>query len=279
MTQAEHGLSAVFGAGKTRWQRVGVFAATAGMLLLWLLNTPAGLLGKADAVGYAVCHRIAARSFQIAGRPVALCARCTGQYLGMLLGMIFQLALGRRRAGWPRRDVVIVLGALVVVYGVDGVNSYLHLLPGMERWYLYAPNNTLRLLTGTGTGIAVSAGLLPAFHRTIWRGWDRRPVFDGWVPLVGVLALGLLLDVLVLWENPLILYPLALLSAATVLLILTMAYTMVWVMFTRQENRFENWKALIFPLAAGFTIGLLQIAALDAVRYWLTGTWDGFHFG
>ncbi len=278
MSQVEQSFSPLFGTGKSRWQRLGVLA-TAGVLLFWLMNTPAGLLGKADAVGYAVCHRISARSFQIAGRPIALCARCTGQYLGVLLGMVYQLAIGRRRAGWPRRGVVFVLGALVAFYGVDGVNSYLHLWPGMERWYLYEPNNTLRLLTGTGTGIAVSAGLLPAFHRTIWRGWDPRPALGSWASLGGVLALGLLLDALILLENPLILYPLTLLSAAAVLLILTMAYTMVWVMLTRQENRFENWRSLIFPIAAGFTIGLLQIAALDAVRYWLTGTWDGFHLG
>ena len=29
----------------------------------WLMNTPPGLLGKLDAIAYAVCHRIAARSF------------------------------------------------------------------------------------------------------------------------------------------------------------------------------------------------------------------------
>ena len=37
---------------------------TVGLLFIgWLANTPAGLLGKADAIGYAVCHRIDVRSF------------------------------------------------------------------------------------------------------------------------------------------------------------------------------------------------------------------------
>ena len=31
--------------------------------VVWLSYTPPGLLGKADAIGYAVCHRISARSF------------------------------------------------------------------------------------------------------------------------------------------------------------------------------------------------------------------------
>jgi hypothetical protein len=36
----------------------GLLLIAVGLLLLgWLLNTPPGIFGKADAVGYAVCHR------------------------------------------------------------------------------------------------------------------------------------------------------------------------------------------------------------------------------
>ena len=60
---------------------IGVFLI---LLVLWLINTPPGLLGKSDAVGYAVCHRIPSHSFYFGDRPFSLCARCTGQYLGFL---------------------------------------------------------------------------------------------------------------------------------------------------------------------------------------------------
>ena len=71
-----------------------------GLLLVgWLFNTPGGLLGKADAVGYAVCHRIDLRSFYIGDRQLPLCARCTGMYLGAMLGLVYQVFFGRRRAG------------------------------------------------------------------------------------------------------------------------------------------------------------------------------------
>ena len=37
----------------------GLVLLAVGLLFVgWLLNTPGGLLGKADAIGYAVCHRI-----------------------------------------------------------------------------------------------------------------------------------------------------------------------------------------------------------------------------
>ena len=35
-----------------------------------------------------VCHRIAERSFHLAGEPLAVCQRCTGLYIGFLLGLL-----------------------------------------------------------------------------------------------------------------------------------------------------------------------------------------------
>ena len=278
------------------WQRLSYLVA-GGLLTGWLLNTPDGLLGKADAVGYAVCHRIDLRSFHLGDRPISLCARCTGQYLGAMLGLVFQLIRRPRAVGRAPWRVIIVLGVFALAYALDGTNSYLHLLIEMSTKggyemnkvlriltdissnYGYMPNNTLRLLTGTGLGIGVSVMLLPAFNQTMWKRRDRRAAIDGWLPLIGVLTLGLILDLLVLTENPLILYPLALISSSGVLVLLIMVYSMVWVMLFRIENRFENWPQMIFPLVAGFTIALLQIAVIDYLRYLFTGTWDGFHLG
>ncbi|MBT3389793.1 MAG: DUF2085 domain-containing protein [Chloroflexi bacterium] len=259
------------------WQKI-TYLVLGIIILAWLFNTPAGLLGKADAVGYAVCHRIDARSFHIGIRQFSFCARCTGQYLGVVLGMVYQLVLGRRRSGRPSWGQIVVLGVLVLAYGLDGFHSYLHLLPG-NLIHFYEPSNTLRVLTGTGLGIGLSVMVLPAFHQTMWKVQDRRPALGGWLQFGGLLLLGLLLDILVLSENPLILYPLALLSAAGVLIVLTLVYTMVFVMLFRLENRFERFADLTFPLASGFIIALLQIAAIDFLRYWWTGTWEGFHFG
>ncbi|MEA3351803.1 MAG: DUF2085 domain-containing protein [Chloroflexota bacterium] len=263
---------------KIPWQKISYLIAIS-LLIAWLRETPAGLLGKADAIGYAVCHRIDLRSFHLGERQMPLCVRCTGQYLGAMLGLGYQLMLGRRRCGRPPWGVIAVLATFVLAYAVDGLNSYLHLLPGMSRFYIYEPNNTLRLLTGTGLGLGLSVVLLPAFHQTVWKRWDRRPALDGFKALGGAVALGFLLDLLILTENPLILYPIAIITTGGVLVLLSMVYAMVWVMLFRMENKFERFSELIFPLVAGFTVALLQIAALDYLRYLFTGTWAGFHFG
>jgi hypothetical protein len=137
----------------------------------------------------------------------------------------------------------------------------------------------LRLLTGTGLGIAMGMMLFPAFNQTIWQNADRRTGTNSFRDFLLLLVLAVGVDLLVLSENPLVLYPLTLISAAGVLVLLTMVYTMVVVMVFKLENQIKGRLDLFYPLMAGFLIGLTQVAILDLVRFFLTGTWDGFHFG
>jgi uncharacterized membrane protein len=77
----------------------------------WLINTPTGLLGKADAVGYAVCHRIDVRSFHLGERPLPLCARCSGMYLAAVLNIVYQAEVAQR-SGMPGRSGMVVFHCL-----------------------------------------------------------------------------------------------------------------------------------------------------------------------
>ncbi len=242
----------------------------------WLTNTPAGLLGKADAVGYAVCHRIDLRTFHLGERPIPLCARCSGMYLGAVLGLIFQMARGRRRSGFPPGRVTLVLGLLTAAFFMDGLNSYLHFFPGVPT--AYTPQNWLRLVTGTGMGIVIAGILVPAFNQTVWERWDPRSLIGDLKTMGILLALGAILDLVILTENPIVLYPLAILSAVGVLLVLVLLYAMIWVLIVRQENRFLTWVELGVPITSGLVMALLQIAVIDFGRFWLTGTWGGFQF-
>jgi hypothetical protein len=121
--------------------------------------------------------------------------------------------------------------------------------------------------------------LYPAFNQTVWQIQDRRPAMGSLRSFGGLLVLTVLVDLALLSENPVILYPLALISAAGVLVLLTMVYSMIWLMVLRRDNSIQRPRQLILWLVAGFGVALLQIVALDAIRYALTGTWEGFHFG
>jgi uncharacterized membrane protein len=246
-----------------------------GVLLVWLIYTPHGLLGKADAVGYAVCHRIDLRSFHLGDRALPMCARCTGMYLGSSMAFVFLVARGRMLAGqFPRRWILAVFCILAAAFAIDGLNSYLTFFPGVP--HLYAPNNTLRLLTGTGLGLGIGVMVVPGFNQAVWTHVDGSRSLTSWADLALLLLAALGVDLLVLTENPLVLYPLALVSSVGVVLLLATVYTMLALLLSGRENQVAHPRQLLIPALVGFVLAILQIAGLDVVRYILTGTWSGF---
>jgi uncharacterized membrane protein len=272
-------------ANAIRFSKGLVPAAAVLVFLGFLAIAPPGLLGKADALGYAVCHRIDARSFHIGTRQLPLCARCSGMYLGALLGLVFMSVTVPKRAGMPSKSLFVALGLLVIAFGVDGVNSYVTLMRQIGTPFfsslptLYEPNNTLRLLTGTGMGLVIAVVLFPAFNQTLWSNWDSRPALNGWRALGILLALAFGVDLLMLTDLPVILFPLAILSALTVPLLLSMVYSLFAMMVLRKDNTYQRLSQAWLPLTAGFTIAMLQIVIFDILRYALTGTWGGFPLG
>ncbi len=246
------------------------------ILLVWLYFTPSGLLGKSDAVGYAVCHRITSHSFYFGDRPFSFCARCTGQYLGFLWGITVQFARAKKRSGFPPRLILAFMGFLFLFYLFDGVNSVLHLHPGLQQWSLYKPDNTMRLFSGLSMGIVISGILYPLLGQSVWRDVSLKPAFEelkAWGVFFGG---GFLVGLLVLSGNPLILYPLILLSAAGLMLILSLLYALIWIILAKKDNSFSSWRELGWWVMAGIASALVQIAVIDFVRYQLTGTWSGF---
>jgi uncharacterized membrane protein len=250
----------------------GVLAG--GIILAWLLNTPPGLLGKADAIGYAVCHQIDLRSFHLGVRSLPLCARCSGMYLGAALTFVYYLARGRGKAGlMPSRPLIAILALFFMAWAVDGVNSYLHFFPGVKG--LYEPNNTLRLVTGSLLGILMTTIVYAGFNQTVWREWNPQPALRSLGDLGILVGLIAVLDGIVLSENALILYPLALTSAFSVVFMLTSIYTMIGLLLSKRENRAASWQGVITPALAGIVMAFVQIGLADIVRFWLTGTWGG----
>lgn len=262
----------VFNRLPSKWLLVIVLAV---VLTGWLLNTPPGLEGKSDAVGYAVCHQIFERSFKINGQPISLCARCTGMYVGVLLGLVYQLLLGRRRSAWPERKFQIVLAIFFIAFGIDGINSAAKLF--LQHGLIYEPNNTLRLLTGTGMGLTMAAVILPTFNQTAWKQFSPDPYFQDWKQFGGMVAVGYTSAGLILTELPAILISFTIIGVLGVLAILMLLYTMLWMVVLRRENQVNHTSQLIPWILGGLITAFVHIALLDLGRFWLTGTWEGFH--
>jgi uncharacterized membrane protein len=193
---------------------IGVVVAAAVVMILWLLGTPAGVSGKMLAVGFAICHQIVERSFLIDGSPMPLCARCTGIYLGVITGFILAHIGGRGRAArLPRGWVAFFYSLSVIVMGIDGVNSYLHLFPGGVG--VYEPHNILRVVTGIFAGFGVFNAVYPVFNAVIWQeAQEDTPTIRNLRELLGAYAILIGVVLLVLSERPLFLTILAFASVA-----------------------------------------------------------------
>jgi uncharacterized membrane protein len=247
----------------------------------WMYLSPEGALGKLDAIGYAVCHRIDARSFHIDDRQLPLCARCTGEFYAAGVALIFQVFVSGKRSKLPSRGIIAVLVLFFLAFGIDGSNSYLYLLKQTSQGALdkipnlYIPNNILRLFTGSGMGIALAAVLYPIINQTLWRDLDDRPALD-WKSFGGLVALIIALNLLVLTDSLFVLYPVAYVSALGTLSLLVIVFAILWIMIMRQDNSFENVRQLWLPFLSGLTLALLMILSIDLVRLQFTGTWSGF---
>lgn len=241
-------------------------------LLVWLDLTPDGLLGKMDAIGYSVCHQITSRSLSLADRPLPLCARCSGMYLGAWVGFLYLFARPKV-GGTPSRSAIIPLIVVGLLFVVDGVNSYLTLF--FPTPLLYPPQNWLRLMTGSGFGLGIAAILVPTFNQTIWQDVTLTPILKSWKSTTVLLLVGIIVNLAMLSENPYLLFPLAVLSSLTVVVVLSLAYTLAWVLITRKENTFTDLKQVFWYLLMGFGTAFLQIALIGAIRFAVTGHWSG----
>lgn len=251
---------------------------------VWSYNAPPGLLGKADAIGYAVCHRIDERSFHIDERQLPLCARCTGEFYAAGITLLFLSIVSKKKSGMPGWKLGAPLLLFFLAFGIDGSNSYLYLLKQTSDGVLsgipnlYIPNNTLRLFTGSGMGIALAAMVFPAFNQSVWKIHDPSTALS-WGKLAVLVGIVLTINLLVLTDSPIVLYPIAYLSVLGVLALLIIVFSMAWLLIMREENNFDSLQQMWLPFLAGTTLALIMITVIDILRFNLTGTWGGFPLG
>jgi uncharacterized membrane protein len=247
-------------------------------LVLWLSFTPNGILGKADAVGYAVCHRITARSFLFPdGRQLPMCARCSGTFIGVLVGLLGPgLIFGRRRAGnFPPTSLMLVMFAFSAFWAFDGFNSFTFLIP-RDVPHLYQPNNFLRLFTGMFHGITMGSMILPIANAALWADANADRTLSNFWQYLALVGIGGVLILMVLSEWPIFLYPLGLLSAIGAVSILATVNTVIMATLLKMENRAYRLRDALPLIMFGFAVTISLIGIIDVARFAMFGTWDGF---
>jgi len=238
-------------------------------LFVALLMEIHSFLDLLSLFGAGVCGQIPSHSFIIGGRQLPLCARCTGTYLGALLGFLGVAALRRWRAsGLPPSEVLASLASFIVLWGIDGLNSFLTLFPNAP--YLYEPHNSWRLITGILNGLALSIIVYPVFNFLLWKEADTGRVIRNFCELGYLLIPAALLTWIVQTQTSFLLYPLATLSILGVLAMLTLINTMIILIVTRRESKAESWRDAFSPLLLGLPATFLELSALGLLHFALT---------
>jgi len=142
------------------------FVFTTGSFMAPALDNAGSRWGGLVRMVYApVCHQSPARCLTLGAAPLAVCARCTGLYLGGVIGLVLGAILVAGRGLWPRPRWLAVAVAPTVVDA---------LLP----WFgLPQLPNVPRLLLAVPAG-AVAASFLALGLTDLTTGTDKSRVSD-----------------------------------------------------------------------------------------------------
>ena len=161
-----------------------------------------------------------------------------------------------------------VFAGFILLWAVDGLNSYLTLFPGFP--HLYEPHNILRLATGTLEGLTIAAFLLPILNLALWANLVETPSIENWRDLAWMLIGGAVVVGLVSSAWSPLLYPLALVSGMMVVALVGFVNAMFGLVLLRHEGRAQRWREALPPLLIGIALAMIELTAIAAVRATLT---------
>lgn len=245
------------------------------LITIWWVYTPPAIDGKTHAVGYSVCHQIESHSIAFGDKILPLCARCTGMFLGTLVSLIV-LSRRKKTSRSSSKGIMAILVVFVLAFIFDGLNSMMGVFPVIPQ--LYPPSNLLRLVTGLMMGMVIANLLVVLWQQTWWKDLDTSPVLAGWKHFLLMVSANAIAGLLVWLRIPFLYYPVAVFSTAAIVLLLSMIYSLIWIIIFKKENTFERYSDGLIFIVAGVATAIIQIGLLDLLRYNLTGTWQGFTF-
>jgi uncharacterized membrane protein len=234
-------------------------------IVFYALAMPGDLKFKLDAMGFGVCHQIHTHSFTIGGHQLPLCARCTGIYLGAILGLALLTRLRRRSIRLPSGAMLPVLGLFFVSMVADGLNSTAEAIGPAGLW---DTDNITRIVTGALSGLSVAFFIFPVFNMSLWQrdARSRESVLDHPFQLLGYLLAAGVAVALVLDGGAWLYWPVALASMAGAVALLTMANTMLVLMLARREGAARTVSQIVTPVLLGIVITLVMLTLLALFR-------------
>jgi len=215
------------------------------------------------SIGSSFCHQLPTHSYHNGQLQFPICARCAGLYIGAFTGLLYGFLSGRN-ARVPSRKYLIFLVFLFFVWAGDGLNSLISDILG--RPFLYQTSNLTRLATGLGMGLVMSTALVTLFNATIWQDTKDQAVLYNMVQVIGYALISTAAAVFLLFNTAFLFQAAAGIAIFTAITIITLLYTIFWVIIWKRENKFKLWRELIIFLLGGFCTAVGQILLLTSVR-------------
>jgi len=112
-------------------------------------------------IGSLICHQAAERTIRLGDTLLPLCARCTGIYLGFLIGILYQFAFWRTRLKeLPSLKILLASALLLVFLIMDSSGSFLN---------LWTSSNLMTLTLGLLGGSSIALLLFPVFNFSLFK--------------------------------------------------------------------------------------------------------------
>jgi uncharacterized membrane protein len=251
---------------RNKWLLV---SALLTLVAFFVLYSPWPLIAKLHAVGSACCAQIPSHTITFQGRAMPIDARNSGIYLGVLLVIAILWLTGRQRAAlYVPAGVRNLLMLCVLAMIFDGFNSV------AESHHLhtyYLDSNTIRAVTGTLAGMALTVLVVPIYNRLVWRDPMPIAVADDYVELSGFVIVAVLVILSLQAAPSALYYPLSILSIAGFLITMTMVNSCVLLVSLRREHSVASNSDLFLPALAGLVLTFLEVLAITSWRAFAHG--------
>ncbi|MBO3800383.1 MAG: DUF2085 domain-containing protein [Candidatus Brockarchaeota archaeon] len=132
------------------------------------------IIGLFNFIGSLVCHQRPDRTLWIGGNYLPVCARCTGAYLGLLLGYVLIPFLSNKEARGPPNLYLSLV--LILPLWIDSIGQMLG---------FWSSTNDARLITGILFGVSLSPLLIYVLSLSSFS--NRIPVLKRIKPEIAVL--------------------------------------------------------------------------------------------
>jgi len=219
--------------------------------------------------GFGLCHQFPERSYHFGGVQWAVCARCSGIYVGIIFSLIALLFAYRIKNGHGQRHGFmawpywILLGAGLAFMGWDGVTSYLN---------LRETTNLLRWITGIGMGASLAPLIYFLLVNNLAKKSSDEPVMGGgWRPWIAVGASMIVAFLMVYPAGPWLGGVGAVIAALCIWATFSLLFLILLGVFKPFYRKVERGRNLVIPGGIAIILGLLIVIAVSFLQV-ISGT-------